>query len=211
MFHSKWHVESLSFSGSFILFFPIFPSSSASTLDTVSVAVESSSLVPSSWWCGYYYKCFTWSVGLLFSEFSLPLFFSATWSYSMHKIHIAIQELQVVALMLHRMDFCLSGKVVWIIVLLKLIYVIKVVEYFFLYRYLKSSWQACYYSLIPADIHTHLNVKAEYLMWKVSEWPLLPCIAQASFNFWANQSWTCWHPYVPINVSIIIPWKTLYL
>ena len=43
--------------------------------------------------------------GLLFS-------FLGTWSDSMPGVHIALQELQAVALILCRMDFCLPGKVV---------------------------------------------------------------------------------------------------
>ena len=35
----------------------------------------------------------------------LPLSFSGTWSDSIHKIHIALQELQTVMLMLHTMAF----------------------------------------------------------------------------------------------------------
>ena len=50
--------------------------------------------------------------------------------------HIALQELQAHVLMLHRMAFCLSGKVVAlnkIIVLPKLIYVMMVVQYLFFF------------------------------------------------------------------------------
>ena len=42
----------------------------------------------------------------------LPLSVSGPWSDSMCRAHIAMQELQAVAVMLHRMAFYLSGKVV---------------------------------------------------------------------------------------------------
>ena len=41
-----------------------------------------------------------------------PLSVSGSWSGSMCRAHIALQELQAVAMMLHRMAFHLSGKVV---------------------------------------------------------------------------------------------------
>ena len=47
-----------------------------------------------------------------FQGSGLPLSFNRKWSGSMHKVHITLQELQPVALMLHIMAFCLSGKVV---------------------------------------------------------------------------------------------------
>ena len=42
----------------------------------------------------------------------LPLSVSGAWSGSLCRAHIALQELQAVAVMLCRMAFCLSGKVV---------------------------------------------------------------------------------------------------
>ena len=38
--------------------------------------------------------------------------FSGAWSGFLSRAHIALQELQAVVVMLHRMAFCLSGKVV---------------------------------------------------------------------------------------------------
>ena len=49
-------------------------------------------------------------IWFLFSE--LPLSCSVTLSDSIHKVYIAMQELQAVALLLHRVGFQLSGKVV---------------------------------------------------------------------------------------------------
>ena len=63
-----------------------------------------------------------------FQGSGLPLSVSGAWSGSLCRAHIALQELQ--AVMLHRMAFCLSGKVlpcIWITVLLRLTCVIKVV------------------------------------------------------------------------------------
>ena len=47
-----------------------------------------------------------------FQGYGLPLSVSGSWLGSLCRAHIALQELQAVALMLHRMTFCLSGKVV---------------------------------------------------------------------------------------------------
>ena len=42
----------------------------------------------------------------------LPLSGSGSWFGSMCRSHIALQELQAIPMMLHRMVFCLSGKIV---------------------------------------------------------------------------------------------------
>ena len=47
-----------------------------------------------------------------FQGSGLPLSISGTWSGSLSRAHIALQELQAVAVMLRRMAFCLSGRVV---------------------------------------------------------------------------------------------------
>ena len=47
-----------------------------------------------------------------FQGSGLPLSVSGAWSGSLSRAHIVLQELQAVAIMLHRMAFCLSGKVV---------------------------------------------------------------------------------------------------
>ena len=47
-----------------------------------------------------------------FQGSGLPLSVSGSWSGPMHRAHISMQELQVIAMMLHRMAFCLSHKMV---------------------------------------------------------------------------------------------------
>ena len=47
-----------------------------------------------------------------FQGSGLPLSVSGPWSGSMCRAHIALQELQAIAMMLCRMAFCLSGEVV---------------------------------------------------------------------------------------------------
>ena len=47
-----------------------------------------------------------------FQGSGLPLSLSGAWSGSLARAHIALQELQAVAVMLHRMAFCHSSKVV---------------------------------------------------------------------------------------------------
>ena len=106
---------------------------------------------------------------------------------------IALQELQAVAMMLHRTTFYLSGKVValhWDNSTAK--------------AYLCNqggtvspflSRLACWIlgltkkhgiTLLPAYIPTHLNVEADYLSWDqmLPEWHLLPQVAQVAFHLW---------------------------
>ena len=118
-----------------------------------------------------------------FQGSGLPLSVSGTWSGSLSRAHIALQELQAVAVMLRRMAFCLSGKVVAL--------------------HLDNSTAKAYLcnqggtvspflsrlacrilsltdkhgiTLLPAYIPTHLNVEADFLSqdWLLPEWHLLP-------------------------------------
>ena len=68
-----------------------------------------------------------------FQGSGLFLTFSGMWTDSIYNINIALQELQAVVLMLHRVAFHLSVKVVSLHLdnsTAKLIYVIKVLQYF---------------------------------------------------------------------------------
>ena len=125
-----------------------------------------------------------------FQGSGLPLSVSGAWSGSLCRAHIALQELHAVAIMLCRMAFCLSGKVVAL--------------------HLDNSTAKAYLcnqggtvspflsrlacqilsltnkhgiTLLPAYIPTHLNVEADYLSWNwlLLEWHLLPQVAQAAF------------------------------
>ena len=128
-----------------------------------------------------------------FQGSGLPLSVSGAWSGSLCRAHIALQELQAVAVMLCRMSFCLSGKVVAL--------------------HLDNSTAKAYLcnqggtvspflsrlacrilsltdkhgiTLLAAYIPTHLNVEADYLSWDqmLPEWHLLPQVAQATFHLW---------------------------
>ena len=128
-----------------------------------------------------------------FQGFGLPLSISGTWSGSLSRAHIALQELQAVSVMLHRMAFCLSGRVVAL--------------------HLDNSTAKAYLcnqggtvspflsrlacrilsltdkhgiTLLPAYIPTHLNVEADFLSRDhlLPEWHLLPQVAQAAFCLW---------------------------
>ena len=68
-------------------------------------------------------------------------------------------------------------------------------------------------ALIRAHIPTYHNVEADYLLRGrlVPEWHLLPHKAQVPFNFGIYQKRICWYSHVPINVSIITPWRIHYL
>ena len=152
-----------------------------------------------------------------FQGSGLPLSVSGTWSSSLSRAHIALQKLQAVAIMLCRMAFCLSGKVVAL--------------------HLDNSTAKAYLcnqggtvspflsrlacqilsltnkhgiTLLPAYIPTHLNVEADFL----SRDRLLPGVALSTSGgsssilpFGAFQRWTCWHLLVLLNASIISLWK----
>ena len=151
-----------------------------------------------------------------FQGSGLPLSVSGAWSGSLSRAHIALQELQAVAVMLHRMAFCLSGKVVALHLDNS-----TAKAYFCNQGGIVSpslSRLACHIlsltdkhgiTLLPAYIPTHLNVEADYLSqdWLLPEWHLLPQVAQAAFHLWGLQRWTCWFLLIQLNASIISLWK----
>ena len=155
-----------------------------------------------------------------FQGSGLPLSVSGSWSGSICRTHIALQELQAIALMLHRMAFHLSGKVVALHLDNSTAKAYLCNEGGTVSPFL--SRLACQIlsltgkhsiTLIPAYIPTHLNVGANYLSWgwMLPEWHLLPHVAQAALPFGVYQSWICNHPPIPLNASIITPWNLHYL
>ena len=142
----------------------------------------------------------------------------------MCRAHIALQELQAVAIKLHRMAFCLSGKVVAL--------------------HLDNSTAKAYLcnqdgtvspflsrlacqilsltdkhgiTLLPAYIPTHLNVEADYLSWDrlFPEWHLLPQVAHAAFCLWglpevdllaSSHSTQCQHYFILETPLPLGPW-----
>ena len=122
-----------------------------------------------------------------------PLSVSGTWSGSLSRVHIAMQELQAVAVMLCRMAFHLYGKVVAL-----------QLDNSTAKAYLCNqggtvspflSRLACWIlsltdkhgiTLLPAYIPTHFNVEADFLSRDrlLPEWHLLPQVAQAAFPLW---------------------------
>ena len=149
-----------------------------------------------------------------FQGSGLPLSVSGSWSGSMCRAHIAFQELQAIGIMLHRMAFCLSGKVVTLHLDNS-----TAKAYLCNQRGTVSSFLSrltCQIlsltnkhgsTLIPAYIPTHLDVEADYLSWDwmFLEWHLLPWVAEAAFHHWAFQGCTCRHLLVPLNACIITP------
>ena len=109
----------------------------------------------------------------------------------MHRVHIALQELQAVELMLYKMAFQLSGKVI-------ALYLDNSTAKAYLCNqggtaFAFLSRLACHIlnlankydiTLIPAYIPIYLNVEAAYLSLGrlVPQWHLLPCIAQAAIQ-----------------------------
>ena len=129
-----------------------------------------------------------------FQGSSLPLSVSVPWSGSMCRAHIALQELQAIAVMLHRMAFCLSGKVVTLhldnsTAKADLCNQGGTVSPFLarLACCVLSLTDKHGITLIPAYIPTHLNVEANYLSLgqMLLEWHLLPWVAQAAFHLWS--------------------------
>ena len=105
--YSQWHIECLPFSCTFISFFSLFCSTTVSAPE----AQLQQSLVP-LWFplpdvvitTDAHHLTYFWHSCVLISC-------CGTWSGSMSKIHVVLQELQAVALMLHKMTFQLSSKV----------------------------------------------------------------------------------------------------
>ena len=128
-----------------------------------------------------------------FQGSGLPLSVNGAWSGSLTRAHIALQELQAVVIMLHRMAFCLSGKVVDLHLDNSTVKVYLCNQGGTVSPFL--SRLACQIlsltnkhgiTLLPAYIPTHLNVEADYLSqdWLLLEWHLLPQVAQTAFHLW---------------------------
>ena len=126
-----------------------------------------------------------------FQGSGLPLLVSGVWSGSLCRAHIASEELQAVAIMLHRMAFCLSGKVVALHLDNSTAKAYLCNEGGTVSPFL--SRLACQIlsltdkhviALLPAYIPIPLNVEADYLSqdWLLPEWHLLPQVAQAAFH-----------------------------
>ena len=125
-----------------------------------------------------------------FQGSGLPLSISGTWSGSLSRAHIALQELQAAAVMLRRMAFCLSGKVVAL--------------------HLDNSTAKAYLcnqggtvspflsrlacrilsltdkhgiTLLPAYIPTHLNVEADFLFLGLPASGVAPSTSSGSGSF----------------------------
>ena len=128
-----------------------------------------------------------------FQGSGLPLSVSGTWSGSLSRAHIALQELQAVAVMLCKMAFHLAGKVV-------ALHLDNSTAKAYLCNQGGTvspflSRLACWIlsltdkhgiTLLPAYIPTHLNVEADFLSqdWLLPEWHLLPQVAQAALCLW---------------------------
>ena len=128
-----------------------------------------------------------------FEGSGLPLLVSGSWSGSMCWAHIALQELQAIAMMLCKMAFCLSGKVVALHLDNSTAKAYQcnqdgTVSHFLsrLACWIMSLTDKHGITLIPAYILTHLNVEANYLSpnQMPPEWHLLPQVAQAAFHLW---------------------------
>ena len=161
-----------------------------------------------------------------FQGFGLPFSVSGSWSCSLCRDHISLQEFQAIVMMLCRMAFCLSSKVV----ALQLdnstakAYLCNqggTVSPFppRLACQILSLTEKHGITFIPAYIPTHLNVEAYYLSWgqMLPEWHLLPQMAQAAFHLWglpevgllaAYHTTQCQHCY---TLESLLPLRALGL
>ena len=156
-----------------------------------------------------------------FQGSGLPLSVSGTWSGSLSRAHIALEELQAVAVMLHVgwPSASLVGWLpcIWITVLLRLTCVIKVVQCLLFF----PGWPAGYWvwptsMVLPFFQHTFLPTS----MWRQIFCLGIACFQSGTFYlkwlrqlfaFGAFQRWTCWHLLVLLTASIISLWKLHYL
>ena len=125
-----------------------------------------------------------------FQGSGLPLLVSGAWSGSLSRVHIALQELQVVAIMFHRMAFHLSGKVV------ALHFDYSTAKVYlsnqgctvspFLFRLacqILSMTKKHGITLLPAYIPTHLNVESDFLSWDQDASGVAPSSSGGSGSF----------------------------
>ena len=111
----------------------------------------------------------------------------------MCKAHIALQEHQAIAMVLHRIAFHLSGKVVVLHLNNNTAKAYLCDQGGIVSPFLSrlACWIFCLtnkhgITFIPAYIPIHLNVEADYLSQcqMLPEWHLLPQVAQAAFHLW---------------------------
>ena len=155
-----------------------------------------------------------------FQGSGLPLLVSGSWLGSLCRAHIALQKLQAIAMMLCRMAFHISGKVVALHLdnSTAKTYLCNeggTVSPFLsrLVCWILSLTDKHGITLIPGYISTHL-------MWREIICPGISCFQSGNFSlrllmqpfsFGAFWRWTCWHLLIVLNASIIIPWKLHYL
>ena len=130
----------------------------------------------------------------------------------MFRAHIALQDLLVIAMMLHRMAFCLSGEVV-------ALHLDNSTAKAYLCNHCGTvshflSRLAC--RILSLTIkHGITLIPSTFLptsMWRPVTCPGFRCLQSGIsslrwlkwlFTFGLFQRWTCWCPLIPLNVSII--------
>ena len=220
--HSERHVNCLPFSHPFVFSGSFFPFLLTCQLEQLShlqqspvplqfphpdvvIAIDATS----THWAFYFQGC------------GLPLLVSGSWSGSMCRAHIALQELKAIAMMLHRMAFHLSDRVVALHLdnsnaNAYLCNQGNTVSPFLSrldFQDTESDQQAWYYSY--SNIHSYSpqcggqlsvpGLDASRVASSPSQW------LKQLFSFGVSQRWTCWHPFLPLNASIITPWNLPYL
>ena len=147
-------------SPTYLLSFHFFFSSSMSTLQIVSFAAESASLVISFGSFGFIMDTMPSRWAFYFQDSGLPFSLRGTWPGSMHKVQIALEEHWSVALMLHRLTFYLSGKVyLWNQGGMVSLFLCRIA-----YCILNLGGKHGI-TLIPTHIPTHLSMEGDYILW----------------------------------------------
>ena len=168
--YSEWLVERLSFSSELIFILSFFRFSSLSTSEMVPVAAESNSLALPFFWCGYCYRCHTYSLGSIFLSFWVTFLHECLLCGFVCRVQVAMQELQAITVRMCRLAFQLSGKVVALQLDNSTVKVFLCVQGDTVSLFL--SRPNCHILILAAKhgithistyISTHLNMEANYL------------------------------------------------
>ena len=158
---------------------------------------------------------------IYFKGSGLSLLVSGSSLCSLCRVCIALQELS------RLLPWCCVGwpsvylvrwlPCIWIMALLRLIYVIKVVQCLLFFPGLPAGYWVWLTSMVLLLFqHTFLPTS----VWRQIICPRIGCFQSGIFSlrwlrhlftFGAFQRWTCWHLLILLNASIIMSWNLYYL
>ena len=149
-----------------------------------------------------------------FQGSALPLSVSGAWSGSLARAHTALQEFQAVAIMLCRMAFWLSGKVVALHLDNSTAKAYLCNQGGTVPPFPFPGWPARYWVWPTSMVFQHTFLPTS--MWRQIFCPRIGCFQSDTFSlrllrqlftFGVFQRWTCWHLLILLNASIISLWK----